>query len=83
MQSLVVLNASQAGCAALVLTSTGVQHIPFLDLSFTQVTTLVRLIRRAVARGAGDPLVHQSTCAHVEGLVQQMPFLSDSLRSLG
>ena len=44
----VVLNASEAGCTALTLTSNGVQHVP-LVLTFAHVTALVNLIRMAIA----------------------------------
>ena len=42
---LVILNASGTACAALILTSTGVQHVPLPDLTFGNVTQLVKLLR--------------------------------------
>ncbi|KIM82633.1 hypothetical protein PILCRDRAFT_70495, partial [Piloderma croceum F 1598] len=78
----VILNASKAGCAALVLTLNGVQHVPIPDLSSHQVTTLVELIRNAIAQGGRDTSLSDSNCAHVQGLVEQMPLISDTLQLL-
>jgi tetratricopeptide (TPR) repeat protein len=71
----VILNASEAGCAALVLTLNGVQHVPIPDLSSHQVTILVKLIRNAIAQGGGYPLLPDSNRAHVQGLVEQVPHI--------
>lgn len=76
---IIILNASKGGCAALVLTSTGVQSVPLLKLTFTEVTTLAKLIKSGIAP---NTLVIRSNRAYVEGLVQQMPLLSDNLKLL-
>jgi hypothetical protein len=78
----VILNTSKAGCAALILTLNGVQHVPLPDLSSHHVTTLVKLIRNAIAQGGGDTLLPDSNRAHVQGLVEQMPLISDTLQLL-
>jgi hypothetical protein len=74
--SVVVLNASKTGCAALVLTTTGVQHVPLPDLSLNQVIELTKLIRYAIAKGDREP---QANHIHFESLV---PFISDTLQLL-
>ena len=84
----VILNASQSGCAALIVTSTGVQHVPFMDLGLSEVTKLVELIRHAIAEGAEgaeggkNALVHESNRTRVIDLVRQMPLISDRLQML-
>ena len=78
----VILNASKAGCAALVLTLHGVQHVPIPELSSHQVTTLIKLIRNAIAQGGRDTLLPDSNRVHVQGLVEQMPLISDTLQLL-
>jgi hypothetical protein len=78
----VVLNASKTGCSALILTSTGVQHVPFADLSFTDVIILVKLTHYASAQSGRDALPLESNRALVEGLVQRMPFHSDTMQML-
>jgi hypothetical protein len=78
----VILNASEAGCSALILNSTGVRHLPFLQLTFTTVTTLVKLIQSAIASDGKDVSAIESNHAHVERLVQQMPLLSGTLQLL-
>jgi hypothetical protein len=72
----VILNASEADCSALILSSTGVRHLPFLQLTFTNVTTLVKLIQSAIASDGRDASTLESNHIHVEHLVQQMPLLS-------
>jgi hypothetical protein len=78
----VVLNASQSACDALILTPTRVRHIPLPDLSITDVTKLVKLIHCAIAQDGRDILHPESNRAHIEGLVQQIPFISDTLQLL-
>lgn len=75
----VILNASNTGCAALILTATGIQHVPFPDLSFVAVTVLVKLLRYAVAQDGRNPSLPS---AHVDGLVQQIPFVIDTSQLL-
>jgi hypothetical protein len=78
----VILNASEAGCSALILSSTGVRHLPFLELTFTSVTTLVKLIQSAIGSDGRDASALESNRIHVERLVQQMPLLSETLQLL-
>lgn len=80
--SVVILNASEAACVALILTSTGIQHIPLLDLSFVAVTKLVKLLRYAISQEGRDVLLVESNRALVDSLVQQVPSLSDTLQLL-
>ncbi|KIM74613.1 hypothetical protein PILCRDRAFT_14277 [Piloderma croceum F 1598] len=79
---IVILNASQTGCNALILTSTGVQHtIPFPDLNFTLLTKLVKLLRYAIGYGGSrDAPLLESNRELVEDILQQMPFISDTLQ---
>ena len=67
---LVILNACNAGCAALILSSTGVQHVPFPKLSLANLAWLVELMQIATAPGSRDGS---------KDLVLQMPPLSDTL----
>ncbi|KAF8490598.1 CHAT domain-containing protein [Gautieria morchelliformis] len=68
----VILNASKAGCAALILTSlNGVQHVP-LALTFANVTVLVDLMRIATVPGHRDLTSSVSIRAHIEGFLQQI-----------
>ena len=80
---IVALNASKTSghCAALILTSTGVQCIPLLDLSFTKLTTLVELLRHAIVQHGRDVFFLQSS-EYLRHLVQQMSFISSSLQLL-
>jgi tetratricopeptide (TPR) repeat protein len=78
----VILNASKTACTALILTSTGVQHIPFPDLNFRVIARLVNLLRYAIAQGGRNTLLLESDRALVEGVLQQTPVISDTLRSL-
>jgi len=64
------------------LTSTGIQHIPLLDLSFVAVTKLVKLLRYAISQDGRDVLLVESNRALVDSLVQQVPSLSDTLQLL-
>jgi hypothetical protein len=77
--SVVILNASKAGCAALILTSTSVRHVPLSQLTFAKVTALVQLIRNATTQEGRDTLLPKY--ARVECLLQQMPLLSDTVQS--
>jgi len=78
--SLVILNASTTGCAALILTVTGVQHMPFPDLSLTEVTKLVKLLRCAIGQGGRYASPPELGHTYIEGLVRQMLILSGTLR---
>ena len=79
----VVLNASETGCAALILTPSTVQHVPLPEMTFSVANALVALTRQVVASRDGNVLLTESNRGHMEGLLQQMPALSDTLRSLG
>ena len=79
---IVVLSASKTRCDALLLKSTGVHHVPFPNLGFVEVSLLVKLIHYAIAQDGRDAFFLESNSAHVEGLVQHMPFISDTLRLL-
>ncbi|KAF8501977.1 CHAT domain-containing protein [Gautieria morchelliformis] len=67
----VILNASSTGCAALILTSSGVRHVP-LVLTFADVAVLVNRIQIATALGTRDPTLSVSIRAHVDVLLLQM-----------
>jgi len=78
----IILNASETGCAALILTLTGVQHVPFPNLDFTEVNTLVKLIRHAITQDGGDSSLHRSSHIAVEGLIEQTPLHSEIMQQL-
>ncbi|KIM81205.1 hypothetical protein PILCRDRAFT_821657 [Piloderma croceum F 1598] len=80
---IVILNASKRGCAALILTSTGVQNIVFPDLGFNEVTSLVALLRYAIAQDGRNSLPLESNHACIEDLFQQVPSISDTMQLLG
>ena len=79
----VILNASNSACAALILTSssTVVKHVPLPNLHFPEVTKLVKLVRHAIAPNGRDALLAKSKCTSVEDLIQDMLF-SNALQSL-
>jgi hypothetical protein len=79
----VILNPGKAGCPALILTLTSVHHIPFLDLSYNEVTVLVKLIHYATAKYGRDASLPELSCGCVEDLIQQMPLFSDTLQLFG
>jgi tetratricopeptide (TPR) repeat protein len=78
----ILLNASQTDCAALILTSTESHHVLLPDLSLTGVIRLVEILRYAIERSGRDMSLLESSRARVEELVQQMPCLSAPLRVL-
>jgi hypothetical protein len=68
----VILNASNAGCAALILTSSnGVQHVPLMP-TFADVTALVDLMQIATSPGHRDLPRSAYIRARVNGLLQRM-----------
>ena len=78
----VVLNISEPGCFALILTTIGVQHVPLLNVSLTEVTKLVKLIRHAIAQSGRDAVLPEANRAEVKNIVQQMPCISETLQML-
>ena len=80
---LVVFNASDTGCAALILTSTEVQHVPLPRLTFVNLNRLVGLIQTATTPGSRDIPLPESSREHMENLVRQMSLPSDTLQLLG
>jgi hypothetical protein len=75
----VILNASESGCDALIMTSSDVKHIPLPNLSFTVINKLVRLIQTAAS---GNRLLRESFLPMIDNLFRQMSFNSDVERSL-
>jgi tetratricopeptide (TPR) repeat protein len=78
----VILNASDTGCAVLIIMSAGVQHIALADLSVATVTILVKLTHYAIAQGGRDEVELPEYRAQVESLVEQLPPFSDTLQLL-
>ena len=78
----VILNASRTGCAALILTSAAaaVQHVPFPELTLDDLTRLAKVLQ--VASKGIDDWLPDSDCTYVEGVVQRMPDLPDTLQIL-
>lgn len=77
----VILNASKTGCAALILTSAAVQHVPFPDLTLDNVTYLAKLLQVASKGIDSDDLLPESYCAFLED-VQRMSDLPYALQML-
>jgi len=75
----VILNASESGVDALIMTSSDVKHIPLPNLSFTAINQLVKLIRTA---SAGNSLCQGSLHPSIDGIFRRMSFNSDVERSL-
>jgi hypothetical protein len=78
----VLLNASKTGCAALILTSTGVQHVLLPNLTFADVDVLVKLVKIATQQDSRSAALPEPNRARVEGLVQQIQPHSDTLKML-
>jgi hypothetical protein len=78
----VMLNTSESGSDALIVSLTGVRHVPLPALSIMHLGQLVKLMQYAIAKDGRDASLYESNCAHVEGLIQQVPFTSDILQSL-
>jgi len=75
----VILNASQSGCDALIMTSSDVKHIPLPNLSLPFIDMLVRLIRMAAP---GNSLCQVFLLSMIVNFFQSMSFNSDAERSL-
>jgi hypothetical protein len=78
----VILNTSKSGSDALIMTLSGVQHIPLPELSFTTVNALVKLTQNATATSGRNTLLPDADRAQIEGCFLQMPDLSDRLQAL-
>ena len=78
----VILNASVTGCAALILTSAGVQHVPFPDLTLDDVTRLAKLLQ--VASKGIDNWFPEFDCAYTTYMedVQRMSDLPNTMQML-
>ena len=76
---LVIINAGDIDCAALILTSSGVQHIPLPQLTFSRVTRLVKLIQIVTVPGSTDVLSKPSR-ERITRLAHQMPPLPDTFQ---
>ena len=74
----VILNASERGdCAALILTSTGVRHVP-LHLNMSEVVRFVKYVRNTIEQEGRYDSLPESNRTNVDP-VQQMRVLSDTL----
>jgi hypothetical protein len=81
----VILNASESGCDALIMTLTGVEHIPLPELSLTDAHMLVKLTQTATGSKGRYP---EAVGTDIDALVQQRPALqslksSDEARHVG
>jgi hypothetical protein len=76
----VAVNVSKTGPSALILTVSGVEHIPLPELDFTELETLVRLVHTATGRAPSgrQSLPPENNLAQVESLVQQLPVSSET-----
>jgi tetratricopeptide (TPR) repeat protein len=78
----VVLNISTCRTDALIVTSSGVEHIPLLDLSLTEANILVNMIRAATVPEDRHPLLLAADREGIESLLQRQPDLSSTLHLL-
>jgi hypothetical protein len=56
----VIIDASETGCATLIMTPAGVQHVPFLGLIFIKVTKLVTILHTTISQDCRDALLLDS-----------------------
>jgi hypothetical protein len=75
----VILNASQSGSDAMIVTLSGVKHIALPDLSFTAVNALVKLTQTATVTSSRTSLLPD---AHIEHGFLEMPVFSGRLQHL-
>ena len=78
----VVLNTSISGNDALIITLSGVQHIPLPDLSFTDVNILVKLLQAATSSRGRAPLLPEADAAQIKGFFRQITVFPETLRIL-
>jgi hypothetical protein len=80
---IVILNTSMTSLTSdtLILTWSGVRHVPLQDLAFPVVHTLIKLIQTATRCSRGNNSLLEVDQIWIEGLVQQIPTISDSLHS--
>jgi len=64
----VILNASNSGCAALVMTMTNVECVPFPQCTLSNLQTLVKMIHSALGEVHAPPV----TKAQMKNLMTQM-----------
>ena len=69
----VILNASYAGCAALILTPADVQHVSLPLVTVAGLTRLVKLIQIATQQNGRAGFVSQTTQPQVDNLLQDIP----------
>jgi len=63
----VILNTSKSGSDTLIVTLSGVQHIPLQELSFVDVNVLVRLTQNATAASGRNTHLPDTHRAQIEG----------------
>jgi hypothetical protein len=73
----VLLNASESGSDALIMTSEpGIKHVPLPDLDFTQVHVLVKLIQAASMSSRRNTFLQESECTWIVGRFEQLRVFS-------
>jgi hypothetical protein len=65
--NIVILTASKSGSDALVLTSSGVHHVPFQGLDFQQLSAFANSIRLASLGQGIFQFISEADRAHVDG----------------
>jgi hypothetical protein len=79
----VILNNGLSRTDILIVTSSGVVHIPILSLTYMKIDILVKWIQAAIAcEGGRRSFLPEANCAEMEGLAQQLPASSHALQFL-
>jgi hypothetical protein len=68
----VILNASETGSDALIMTSCGVEHVALSDLSFEAVNMLVKLLQTVTKMDGRNSLLPDAKRVQVDGVLRQM-----------
>ena len=65
----VILNTSQSGSDAIILTVSCVEHVPLPDLTIPDVVVLVKLIQIATMSSGRNPSLSEDDCARIDGFI--------------
>jgi tetratricopeptide (TPR) repeat protein len=78
----VIVNTSESGCDALIMTTSSVKHVPLPELSFSDVSLLVKLIQIATIPTGRKTSLPKTDRAQIDCEFRQMPVLSGTLQFL-
>jgi hypothetical protein len=79
---IVILNTSASSSDALILTISGVEHVPLPDLSLADVELLVKEIQIASMSSRKNPSLPEADYARIHGAFRQIRVLSSPLQFL-